>query len=122
MLTKEEILDKHDVFVGSQATEYGEALARHDEFQNFVPRKSIKDVTFYTKRVREVIYTVGKKLYESFFQVFSARYPLIGPCVYILLRFVQLIDELQTQNFTVQMAQLLVMKCQVDLIVTEGHK
>ena len=32
MLTKEEILDKHDVFVGSQATEYGEALARHDEF------------------------------------------------------------------------------------------
>nr|XP_016993252.2 calumenin-B [Drosophila takahashii] len=31
-LTKEEILDKYDVFVGSQATDFGEALARHDEF------------------------------------------------------------------------------------------
>ena len=32
MLTKQEILDKHDVFVGSQVTDFGEALARHDEF------------------------------------------------------------------------------------------
>lgn len=31
-LTKTEILDKYDLFVGSQATEFGEALARHDEF------------------------------------------------------------------------------------------
>ena len=31
-LTKEEILEKHDVFVGSQATDFGEALTRHDEF------------------------------------------------------------------------------------------
>lgn len=31
-LTKEEILAKYDVFVGSQATDFGEALARHDEF------------------------------------------------------------------------------------------
>lgn len=31
-LTKKEILDKYDVFVGSQATDFGEALARHDEF------------------------------------------------------------------------------------------
>ncbi|KAH8415616.1 hypothetical protein KR222_006616, partial [Zaprionus bogoriensis] len=31
-LTKDEILDKYDVFVGSQATDFGEALARHDEF------------------------------------------------------------------------------------------
>ncbi|XP_076663526.1 calumenin B scf [Andrena cerasifolii] len=31
-LTKEEILDKYDIFVGSQATDFGEALARHDEF------------------------------------------------------------------------------------------
>ena len=31
-LTKEEIVDKHDVFVGSQATDFGEALTRHDEF------------------------------------------------------------------------------------------
>ncbi|KAL7734731.1 hypothetical protein ACLKA6_011019 [Drosophila palustris] len=31
-LTKEEVLDKYDVFVGSQATDFGEALARHDEF------------------------------------------------------------------------------------------
>lgn len=30
-LTKEEILDKYDVFVGSQVTNYGEALL-HDEF------------------------------------------------------------------------------------------
>jgi len=31
-LTKEEILEKYDVFVGSQATEWGDALQRHDEF------------------------------------------------------------------------------------------
>ncbi|ALC42947.1 scf [Drosophila busckii] len=31
-LTKDEVLDKYDVFVGSQATDFGEALARHDEF------------------------------------------------------------------------------------------
>lgn len=31
-LTKQEILDKHDIFVGSQVTDFGEALARHDEF------------------------------------------------------------------------------------------
>ncbi|KAL6260126.1 hypothetical protein P5V15_007663 [Pogonomyrmex californicus] len=31
-LTKNEILEKYDIFVGSQATDFGEALARHDEF------------------------------------------------------------------------------------------
>lgn len=31
-LTKDEILDKYDLFVGSQATDFGEALTRHDEF------------------------------------------------------------------------------------------
>ncbi len=31
-LTKQEILDKYDLFVGSQATDFGEALTRHDEF------------------------------------------------------------------------------------------
>jgi calumenin len=31
-LTKEEVLDKYEVFVGSQATDFGEALRRHDEF------------------------------------------------------------------------------------------
>ena len=33
-LTKSEILDHQDVFVGSQATDFGEALTRvyHDEF------------------------------------------------------------------------------------------
>ncbi|MED6287568.1 hypothetical protein CHARACLAT_017710 [Characodon lateralis] len=31
-LTKEEILTKFDLFVGSQVTNYGEALLRHDEF------------------------------------------------------------------------------------------
>lgn len=31
-LTKEEVLNKYDVFVGSQATDFGEALVRHDEF------------------------------------------------------------------------------------------
>jgi hypothetical protein len=31
-LTKEEILSKYDLFVGSQATDFGEALNRHDEF------------------------------------------------------------------------------------------
>lgn len=31
-LTKDEILNKYDVFVGSQATDFGEALVRHDEF------------------------------------------------------------------------------------------
>lgn len=32
VLTKEEILNKYDVFVGSQATDFGDALTRHDEF------------------------------------------------------------------------------------------
>lgn len=31
-LTKAEILSKYDLFVGSQATDFGEALTRHDEF------------------------------------------------------------------------------------------
>uniref|UniRef100_A0A8C3NHG6 EF-hand domain-containing protein n=3 Tax=Passeriformes TaxID=9126 RepID=A0A8C3NHG6_GEOPR len=31
-LTREEIVDKSDLFVGSQATDFGEALVRHDEF------------------------------------------------------------------------------------------
>ncbi|XP_010888758.1 calumenin-B [Esox lucius] len=31
-LTKAEIVEKYDLFVGSQATDFGEALARHDEF------------------------------------------------------------------------------------------
>ncbi|XP_045480425.1 calumenin [Harmonia axyridis] len=31
-LTREEILNKYDLFVGSQATDFGDALARHDEF------------------------------------------------------------------------------------------
>ena len=31
-LTKDEILNKYDLFVGSQATDFGEALNRHDEF------------------------------------------------------------------------------------------
>ncbi|KAG6458346.1 hypothetical protein O3G_MSEX010816, partial [Manduca sexta] len=31
-LTKAEILEKYDLFVGSQATDFGEALSRHDEF------------------------------------------------------------------------------------------
>lgn len=31
-LTKDEVLNRYDLFVGSQATDFGEALARHDEF------------------------------------------------------------------------------------------
>jgi len=31
-LSKAEILEKYDLFVGSQATDFGEALTRHDEF------------------------------------------------------------------------------------------
>lgn len=31
-LTEQEILDKYDIFVGSQATDFGEVLNRHDEF------------------------------------------------------------------------------------------
>ncbi|CAG2182642.1 unnamed protein product [Oppiella nova] len=31
-LTKAEILDSYDVFVGSQATDFGDALLRHEEF------------------------------------------------------------------------------------------
>ncbi|XP_061085239.1 calumenin-A [Conger conger] len=31
-LTREEIVNKYDLFVGSQATDFGEALVRHDEF------------------------------------------------------------------------------------------
>lgn len=32
VLSKQEILDNHDVFVGSQATDWGDAIVRHDEF------------------------------------------------------------------------------------------
>lgn len=31
-LTKEEVVEKYDLFVGSQATDFGEGLVRHDEF------------------------------------------------------------------------------------------
>lgn len=31
-LTKDEVLAKYDLFVGSQVTDFGEALTRHDEF------------------------------------------------------------------------------------------
>jgi len=31
-LSKEEILDHQKLFTGSQATDYGDYLARHDEF------------------------------------------------------------------------------------------
>lgn len=31
-LSKDEIMSKYDLFVGSQATDFGDALARHDEF------------------------------------------------------------------------------------------
>jgi len=31
-LSKSEILNKYDLFVGSQATDFGQALLRHDEF------------------------------------------------------------------------------------------
>jgi len=32
VLTKDEIVEKHDLFVGSQATDFGDILLRHDEF------------------------------------------------------------------------------------------
>ena len=32
VLSHKEILDNYDVFVGSQATDFGDALTRHDEF------------------------------------------------------------------------------------------
>nr|XP_039254291.1 calumenin-B-like [Styela clava] len=32
VLTKQEVVDHHDVFVGSQATQWGEIFNRHDEF------------------------------------------------------------------------------------------
>lgn len=32
MLTKQEVLDKYDLFVGSQATDFGDAILKHDEF------------------------------------------------------------------------------------------
>lgn len=32
VLSKDEILDNYSAFVGSQATDFGEALTRHDEF------------------------------------------------------------------------------------------
>lgn len=31
-LTKPEVIEKYELFVGSQATDYGEVLSRHDEF------------------------------------------------------------------------------------------
>jgi hypothetical protein len=32
VLSKEEVMDQYDMFVGSSATQFGEALSRHDEF------------------------------------------------------------------------------------------
>ena len=32
LLSKQEVLDQYDVFVGSSATKYGDILSRHDEF------------------------------------------------------------------------------------------
>ena len=32
LIKLQEILDNYDLFVGSQATDFGEALTRHDEF------------------------------------------------------------------------------------------
>jgi len=32
VLSKDEVLEKYDLFVGSQATDFGEALTKHDEF------------------------------------------------------------------------------------------
>lgn len=32
VLSKDEVVDKYDIFVGSQATDFGEALRKHDEF------------------------------------------------------------------------------------------
>ena len=32
VLTKDEILEKYNVFVGSRATNYGKDLTKHDEF------------------------------------------------------------------------------------------
>ena len=32
LLSKEEVINKYDLFVGSQVTDFGEALTRHDEF------------------------------------------------------------------------------------------
>jgi len=32
LLSKEEVLDQYDMFVGSSATQFGEVLSRHDEF------------------------------------------------------------------------------------------
>lgn len=31
-LSEEEVIDKYDLFIGSQATDFGEVLLRHDEF------------------------------------------------------------------------------------------
>jgi hypothetical protein len=31
-LTKDEMINNYDLFVGSQATDFGEILTRHDEF------------------------------------------------------------------------------------------
>ena len=31
-LTRQEVVDKYDVFVGSQVTDFGEVLNQHDEF------------------------------------------------------------------------------------------
>lgn len=32
VLSKDEVVEKYDLFVGSQATDFGEALTKHDEF------------------------------------------------------------------------------------------
>lgn len=44
-LTKEEILNNYDLFVGSQATDFGEALTRHDEFQSIIDISVLASLT-----------------------------------------------------------------------------
>ena len=48
-LSKDEILANYDLFVGSQATDFGEALTRHDEFwkMSFRNTRSAKFMLYF---------------------------------------------------------------------------
>lgn len=67
-LTKEEIVDKYDLFVGSQATDFGEALVRHDEFwaADRGTHVSSKVIYFYSFWFHKKLFALLRLLLQTF--------------------------------------------------------
>lgn len=58
-LTKQEVLDKYDLFVGSQATDFGEALVRHEEFWGVFRMRVRKTMCQWICRRRALAYNLN---------------------------------------------------------------